>query len=66
LPLLKLYHRGIDDDALHVRLSDGREVTVPLTWFPRLLEASPEATRNWRWIGGGVGTHWPELKRRLP
>jgi len=51
----------IDDDALHVRLSDGREVTVPLAWFPRLLKASPEVRRNWRWIGGGVGIHWPDL-----
>ncbi len=51
----------IDDVSLYVRLSDGRELTVPLAWFPRLAEGSLEARRNWRWIGGGVGIHWPDL-----
>jgi hypothetical protein len=48
-------------DALHVRLADGREVTVPLEWFPRLRQASPEQCAHYRLIGGGVGIHWPEL-----
>jgi hypothetical protein len=48
-------------DALHVRLADGREVAVPLEWFPRLREASPEACTRYRLIGGGIGIHWPEL-----
>jgi len=51
----------VDELSLYVRLGDGRELTVPLAWFPRLAEASPEARRNWRWIGGGVGMHWPDL-----
>jgi len=49
------------DDALHVRLADGREISVPLAWFPRLHAASPEQRTNWRLIGGGVGIHWPDL-----
>jgi hypothetical protein len=49
------------DDALHVRLADGREVAVPLEWFPRLRDATPEQRRNWRLIGGGVGMHWEEI-----
>ena len=49
------------DDALHVRLADGREVAVPLEWFPRLRDATPDQQRNWRLIGGGVGMHWEEI-----
>ena len=52
---------SIDETALRVRLDDGRELTVPLAWFPRLVEASAEARGNWRWVGGGVGMHWPDL-----
>ena len=51
----------VDDDTLYVRLNDGRELTVPLAWFPRLLEAGSVARRNWRWVGGGAGIHWPDL-----
>lgn len=47
--------------ALHVVLADGREVSVPLAWFPRLLTASAEQLSNWRLIGGGVGIHWPDV-----
>ena len=49
------------DDALRVRLADGREVSAPLEWFPALRAASAEQRRNWRLIGGGVGLHWPDL-----
>lgn len=48
-------------DALHVRLADGREISAPLEWFPRLRDASPEQRGRWRPIGGGVGIHWPDL-----
>jgi hypothetical protein len=51
----------IDEVALRVRLADGREVSVPLEWFPRLAVATPQARAHWRWIGGGVGMHWPDL-----
>ena len=49
------------EDALHVNLSDGREVSVPLEWFPRLRNATPEQRRNWRFIARGIGIHWEEI-----
>ncbi len=49
------------DDVLQVVLMDGREVSVPLAWFPRLLHASPEQRDNWRLIGGGIGIHWEDV-----
>ena len=47
-------------DSLRVRLADGREVTVPLAWFPRLHAASATSRANYRLIGGGIGIHWPD------
>ncbi len=49
------------DDALHVRLSDGRAVSVPLEWFPRFRDATPEQRNNWRLIALGIGIHWEEV-----
>ena len=46
------------EDSMCVALADGREVVVPLEWFPRLRDASDEQRRNWRLIGGGIGIHW--------
>jgi hypothetical protein len=46
-------------DDLVVRLADGRRVSVPLLWFPRLSRATPEQRGNWRLIGNGIGIHWP-------
>jgi hypothetical protein len=46
------------DDALCVTLADGREISAPLVWFPRLLKAVPEQRAEWRLIGGGIGIHW--------
>ncbi len=48
-------------DALHVVLADGREVSAPLVWFPRLNDAAEAQRNNWRLIGGGIGIHWPDL-----
>lgn len=48
-------------DALTVELSDGRSISVPLAWYPRLLHGTPEERSNWRLIGGGLGIHWPAL-----
>ena len=45
-------------DSLCVSLVDGREVCVPLEWFPRLREASDVQRKDWRLIGGGIGIHW--------
>ena len=46
-------------DALHVVLADGREISAPLQWFPRLLKATPEQRTQWELIGDGIGIHWP-------
>ena len=51
----------ITDDTLSVDLTDGRTVSVPLGWYPRLLYATPEERMNWRLIGQGEGIHWPDL-----
>jgi len=45
-------------DALTVTLSDGRAVSAPLAWFPRLLQATPRQRAAWELIGGGIGLHW--------
>ena len=51
----------VKDDRLVVILADGRALAAPLTWFPRLLEASTEQRSNWRLIGRGRGIHWPDI-----
>lgn len=48
-------------DSLLVTLADGRTVSAPLEWFPRLLRATPKQRRNWRLIGRGVGIHWEDV-----
>ncbi len=52
-------------DALVVHLKDGRSLTVPLEWFPRLRDATPEARTRWELMGHGLGIHWPELDEDL-
>ena len=52
---------SINDDALHFVLADGREISAPLEWFPRLRDASVAQRLNWRLIGKGIGVHWPEI-----
>jgi len=48
-------------DSLHVVLSDGREISAPLQWFPRLLNATSEQRSKWELIGDGIGVHWTEV-----
>ena len=52
---------AFSSDELQVALADGRAISVPLTWYPRLHEASPKDRKNWRLIGGGLGIHWESL-----
>jgi Protein of unknown function (DUF2442) len=52
---------NITDDALSVDLADGRTISVPLAWYPRLLNGRPEERHKWRLIGDGQGIHWPDL-----
>ena len=51
----------IDQDSLRVDLVDGRSVSVPLAWYPRLLHGTHEQRNNWRLIGAGEGLHWADL-----
>lgn len=51
----------IDESTLHFILADGREISAPLEWFPRLRDASCEQRQQWRLIGKGIGVHWPEI-----
>jgi Protein of unknown function (DUF2442) len=49
------------DASIRVILDDGREISAPLAWFPRLRDASDAKRANWRLIGRGEGVHWPDL-----
>src|SRR5579872_744835 len=48
-------------DAFSVTLTDGRVISVPLVWFPRLVDASPRQRSEWELIGGGIGIHWEAI-----
>ena len=51
----------VSDDALTVDLSDGRNISAPLAWFPRLRDATPEQRERWEISGAGAGIHWPDI-----
>ena len=53
------------DAAIIVELIDGRTITAPLVWFPRLSQASKEQLTNWELLGDGEGIHWPEVDEDL-
>jgi len=53
------------DDSLVCELADGRTITVPLAYYPRLLHATPEQRNDFRWIGRGSGIHWPQIDEDL-
>ncbi len=55
----------INEDELVVGLVDGRRITVPLVWFPRLLKATPKQRQNWELLGDGQGIHWPDIDEDL-
>ncbi|MBI2059346.1 MAG: DUF2442 domain-containing protein [Nitrospirae bacterium] len=56
---------SFDPDFIHIRLLDGRQVSVPLEWFPKLRDATPSQRKEWRLIGNGVGIHWEALDEDL-
>ena len=56
---------SIDEDMLTVRLEDGRVISVPLAWYPRLLHATPEQRAVWEVSGAGYGIHWPDIDEDL-
>jgi hypothetical protein len=51
----------LTDDTLSVDLSDGRSISVPIAWFPRLLHSTEQERNNWRLIGKGQGIHWGDI-----
>ena len=53
------------DDRLIVDLTDGRELSVPIRWYPRLLNATPAQRADWELAGAGYGIHWPEIDEDL-
>ncbi|TAD80031.1 MAG: DUF2442 domain-containing protein [Sphingomonadales bacterium] len=54
-----------DDASLIVDLMDGRTISAPLAWYPRLLHATPEQRAHWETAGAGYGIHWPEIDEDL-
>jgi membrane-bound inhibitor of C-type lysozyme len=54
-----------DEHSLTVDLMDGRSISVPLAWYPRLLHATPVQRAGWQRAGGGYGIHWPEIDEDL-
>ena len=52
-------------DELRVTLMDGRTISAPLAWYPRLLHATAKQRRNWRKCGAGYGIHWPDIDEDL-
>ncbi len=53
------------EDTLSVDLLDGRTIVVPLAWYPRLLDASPDHRHNWKLSGAGFGIYWPDIDEDL-
>ncbi len=56
---------AITDDDLSIVLADGRRISVPLTWFPRLLHANPAQRQHFELLGDGEGIHWPDIDEDL-
>jgi len=54
-----------DEDTMSVDLLDGRTITVPLAWYPRLLDATPQQRAKWQICGAGYGIHWPDIDEDL-
>lgn len=54
-----------DDESLIVDLMDGRSISVPLAWYPRLLHATPDQRAAWELAGAGYGIHWPAIDEDL-
>jgi len=54
-----------DEESLKVDLMDGRQISIPLAWYPRLLDATTAQREHWELCAGGFGIHWPELDEDL-
>ncbi|MBI5038802.1 MAG: DUF2442 domain-containing protein [Nitrospirae bacterium] len=55
----------VTEDTVSVSLMDGRTISVPLTWYPRLFNATPEQRKIWQICGGGYGSHWGDIDEDL-
>jgi hypothetical protein len=51
----------VNDDTLTIELADGRTLSAPIAWYPRLFHGNMAERNNWEWIGDGEGIHWPDL-----
>jgi hypothetical protein len=65
-PITKFSHAmatsvWFDSDMMHVRILDGREISVPVEWFPKLRDATEAQRKKWRLIGKGIGIHWEDI-----
>jgi hypothetical protein len=58
---IAIHDVAVSADALTVELLDGRTISVPLAWYPRLWHGTEAERANWRLVGRGAGIHWPEL-----
>lgn len=61
LQAVKAIEVKVTEDNLVVELDDGRTLSIPLTWYPRLWHGTMAERQNWRLIGDGMGVHWPDL-----
>ncbi len=61
LATIRLVNVTVTEDTLTFHLADGRAISVPLDWYPRLVHGTPAERSNWRLIGNGVGIHWHDL-----
>jgi len=64
-PNPRAHHVELTEDELIVYLRDGRKISVPLAWVPRLLYATPKQRHDWELLGDGDGVHWPQLDEDL-
>ena len=55
----------VSDDELIVHLTDGRSISAPITWYPRLANGSAQERANWTLTGSGHGVHWPDLEEDI-
>lgn len=61
----RVKHVSFTEESISVDLMDGRTITVPLVWYPRLFSATPEQRTQWEVCGGGYGIHWEEIDEDL-
>lgn len=61
IQLASILEVSVSEDTLSVELHDGRTISVPLEWYPRLVYGTMQERNNWRLIGRGIGVHWPDL-----